>query len=112
MRSDRWPTAVVLGAVVLRVAAAVAIGDRFHFSDEAVYLDTAHRLLRGEGFGVTYAQTPGYPLFLATLSALLPDTVLAIRLAQGILAGLGSVLVYFLGERLAGRGPALVAASR
>jgi 4-amino-4-deoxy-L-arabinose transferase-like glycosyltransferase len=109
MRSDRWLTAVVLGAVVLRVAAAVAIGDRFHFADEAVYLDAAGRLLKGEGFGAAYAQTPGYPLFLAVLSSLLPNSVLAIRLAQGILAGLGSVLVYVLGERLAGRGPALVA---
>jgi hypothetical protein len=111
MRSDRWLTAVVLGAVVLRVTAAVVLGDRFHFSDEAVYLDTAHRLLRGEGFGLKYAQTPGYPLFLATLSALLPDTVLAIRVAQGILAGLGTALIYVLGERLAGRGPALAAAA-
>jgi 4-amino-4-deoxy-L-arabinose transferase-like glycosyltransferase len=111
MRSDRWLTAVILVAVVLRVAAAVAIGDRFHFADEAVYLDTARRLLHGEGFPPGYSQTPGYPLFLAMLSALLPDSVLAVRLAQGILAGLGSALVYALGERLAGRGPALLAAA-
>jgi hypothetical protein len=110
MRSDRWLTAVILAAVVLRVAAAVAIGDRFHFADEAVYLDTGRGLLQGEGFGVGYTQAPGYPLFLAILSALLPDGVLAIRLAQGILAGLGSAAIYLLGERLAGRGPALLAA--
>ena len=108
---DRWLTAVILTAVALRVAAAVAIGNRFHFADEAVYLDTARGLLQGEGFGVGYTQTPGYPLFLAMLSALLPDSLLAVRLAQGILAGLGSALIYVLGERLAGRGPALLAAA-
>jgi len=102
---------VLVSAVVLRVAAAVAIGNRFHFADEAIYLDAARRLLQGDGFGAAYAQTPGYPVFLAMLSAFLPDTVLAVRLAQSVLAGVGAGLVYLLGERLIGRVPALVAAA-
>jgi 4-amino-4-deoxy-L-arabinose transferase-like glycosyltransferase len=111
LRSERWLTAVVLGAIVLRVAAAAVIGNQFHFADEASYLDTARRLLQGEGFGVAFAQTPGYPIFLAMLSVLATDSVLTIRLAQAILAGLGTALVYVLAERLAGRGPALPAAA-
>lgn len=111
MRSDWWLTAVILAAAVVRVAAAVATGNRFHFADEAYYVDAARLLLRGGGLGVDYRQAPGYPVFLAILSALLPSTVLALRLAQGVLAGLGSALVYVLGDRLAGRGPALTAAA-
>jgi hypothetical protein len=104
-------TAVVLAAVMVRVTAAVAVGNRFHFADEAIYVDAAGRLLRGEGLGVGYQQAPAYPVFLAILSALMPSSILALRLAQGVLAGLGSTLVYVLTERLAGRGPALTAAA-
>jgi 4-amino-4-deoxy-L-arabinose transferase-like glycosyltransferase len=50
-------------------------------------------------------------MFLAILRAPLPGDILAIRLAQGVLGGLASVLVYALTERVAGRGPALAAAT-
>lgn len=111
MRSSRWLTAVVLAAVGVRVAAAVVIGNRFHFADEANYVDAARRLLDGHGLGVDYAPAPGYAVVLAILSIGLPGTILALRVVQGVLGGLGSAVVYVLTERLAGRGPALAAAA-
>jgi 4-amino-4-deoxy-L-arabinose transferase-like glycosyltransferase len=111
MRLNRSLTVVVLVAAALRVVAAMAIGNRFQFADEAIYVDAAHRLLHGGGFGVGYQQAPGYPVFLAVLAAPLPATILALRLGQGVLAGLGSALVYALAAPLAGSRPALIAAA-
>ena len=101
---------LVLVAVGVRVAAALLVGDRFYFADEASYVDTAHQLLRGQGFGAGFREAPGYPLLLASLLLPLPHTILALRIAQGVLAGLGAALVFVLTSRLAGRGPAVAAA--
>jgi 4-amino-4-deoxy-L-arabinose transferase-like glycosyltransferase len=110
-RFGGWLPALVLVAVAARVAAAIAVGNGFHFSDEATYVDTARRVLDGAGFAADYKQTPGYPVLLLVLSAGLPTTVLGLRLAQGVVTGLGTVLVFALGERLVGRGPAVAASA-
>jgi hypothetical protein len=111
LRWTRWLTAVVLTAAVTRAAGALAIGDRFYFADEAIYVDAAYRLLDGAGLGPDFRQAPGYPVLVAVFAAVVPSSILAIRLAQSALAALGSVVVYALAERLAGRGPALAAAA-
>ena len=61
----RWPLALLLVAVIARVAAALAIGGEFHFADEAIYLDAARRLSGGDGFGAAYRKVPAYPVFLS-----------------------------------------------
>jgi hypothetical protein len=100
---------LVLAAVAVRVAAGLVIGNRFYFADEATYVDTAYGLLQGHGFGAGYREAPGYPVVLAALLLVLPRTILALRLAQGVLGGLGAALIFALTSRLAGRGPALAA---
>jgi hypothetical protein len=107
----QWLAILVLAAVAARIAAAVAIGNRFYFADEATYVDAARRLLQGQGLGVNYPEAPGYPILLAALSVALPTTVLALRVAQGVLGGLGAAVVFAITERVAGRGPALTAAA-
>jgi hypothetical protein len=74
-------------------------------------MDAARRLLQGEDFGVSYAQTLGCPAPSGSALRVAPRHRAGPRMAEGILAGLRSALVYVVGERLAGRGPVLMAAA-
>jgi hypothetical protein len=103
--------AIVLVAVVARLAAVLALGDGFHFTDEADYADAARRLLGGEGFGASYQRVPGYPLLLALLGVAAPSSLLWLRLAQAAVAGIGAALVFVAAERLIGRLAAIAAAA-
>jgi hypothetical protein len=105
----RWPLALPLVAVIARVAAALAIGGEFHFADEAIYLDAARRLSGGDGFGAAYRKVPAYPVFLALLSFGAPAGLVFIRLAQAAVAGVGTLAVMALAERVAGRHAAVAA---
>jgi hypothetical protein len=91
--SVRRLTAVVLIALVPRTVAALALGNSFHFADEAGYADAARRLLSGEGFGDSYRGVPGYPALLALLGAPAPSAVVWLRLAQAVVAALGAAAV-------------------
>ena len=93
----------------VRLLAALVIGDRAYFPDETDYVDAAHALLAGHGFGADYYRGPIYPVLLAGLSILLPGPLGALRAAQGILAALGTLLVVGLAERIFGRRTALLA---
>ena len=103
--------AIVLLAVVARLAAVLALGDGFHFTDEADYADAARRLLGGEGFGASYQRVPGYPMLLALLGVAAPSSLLWLRLAQAAVAGIGAALVFLAAERLIGRPAAIAAAA-
>ncbi|MFL5495215.1 MAG: glycosyltransferase family 39 protein [Gemmatimonadales bacterium] len=105
-----WLAGLVLIALIPRVAAAVLLGNEFHFADEANYLDTAHRLLSGNGFGRKYLSVPAYPVFLAALAAPLAATLMWVRIAQAVVAALGAGLTFTVADRLIGR-PAAVAAA-
>jgi Dolichyl-phosphate-mannose-protein mannosyltransferase len=98
---------VALGGVP-RLVAAIAMGDGFHFPDEAVYADAARRLLVGAGFG-DYRRVPGYPALLAAFWAGLPDSVVWLRSAQAMLTAGGAGLLFVLADRLVGRNVALAA---
>ena len=100
--------AIVLVAVLARLAAVIALGGGFHFSDETAYADAALSLLGGEGFGAGYQRVPGYPLLLAMLGVPAPDSLLWLRLAQAAVAGIGAALVFVTAERLVGRPAAIV----
>lgn len=102
--SDR--TVVVLAAIaaLARVVAAIALGDRLHFIDEAIYLDAARHLLAGDGYGAGYANVPGQPLLLAVLAAPWPTSIALVRVAHAFLVGsLGVLLLHALGVRTVGR---------
>jgi hypothetical protein len=105
----RWVVTLLLLALVARIGAAVAVGDGFHFPDEAAYVDTAKRLAGGSGFGVEYSRVPAYPVFLALLSLGLPASVTFLRVGQAAVAALGSVLVFGLADRMFGRRAAIAA---
>jgi 4-amino-4-deoxy-L-arabinose transferase-like glycosyltransferase len=106
----RHLAAFVIIALIPRVAAAIALGNGFHFADEANYIDTVGRLLGGSGFGRKYAGVPAYPAFLAVLAAPLPNSVVWVRIAQAVVAALGAGLTFTLAERLLGRDAAIAAA--
>lgn len=108
--SVRRLTAIVLVALLLRVVAAVALGNGFHFADEVGYADAARRLLAGEGFAETYSRVPGYPALLALLGAPAPSTVLWLRLAQAVVAALGAAVTFVAADRLLGPAAATAAA--
>ena len=111
MSAPAWRVLLlVCAALAARTVAALALGNTFHFADEAVYLDTAGALLRGEGYGVEYGGAPGQPVLLAALRLLLPDTLIVMRVGHAVLTSLGCLLVYQLADRLAGRVAAAAAA--
>jgi hypothetical protein len=93
---------IALGAIT-RIAAALVLGDRFHFGDEAGYVDAARRLLGGQGFGADYVNVPAQPIFLALLAVPWPESVLLLRCAHALAVGLlGGLVLYVLGTRTVG----------
>jgi 4-amino-4-deoxy-L-arabinose transferase-like glycosyltransferase len=109
--TDRALVVAILGiGLVARVGIALASGNSFQFPDEAVYADTAHRLIAGQGFGPAYARVPAYPVFLASLAGPGWASVLVLRVVQAVLTGFGTVLLYAFTAQAIGRGPALAAA--
>lgn len=103
MRVDGVTAAWIALAVVTRLVAAILLGDRFHFIDEAIYVDAARALLAGNGYGDRYANVPAHPVFLALLAAPWSQSVVLLRCAQAIVTGvLGGVVLYALGTRTVG----------
>ena len=106
-----WPLiGLVAVALVPRLAAAIVLGNELHFVDEGIYVDTARRLLSGEGFGAHYSNVPAYPTLLAVLSAPFATSVVWLRLAQAVVAAFGAGLTFILAERMLGRATAIAAA--
>lgn len=105
----RWMVTLLLFALLARVGAALAVGEGFHFADEAAYVDAARRLADGSGFGAQYRNVPAYPVFLALLSLGFDVGLRFFRVAQAVVAALGSVTVFALGDRMFGRRAAIVA---
>jgi 4-amino-4-deoxy-L-arabinose transferase-like glycosyltransferase len=99
----------LLVALATRVAAALAVGSGLHFPDEAIYVDAARRLSMGGGFGLEYKNVPGYPVFLVVLSLGTDASVLYFRVAQGVVAAAGTLVVLALADRMFGQRAAIVA---
>src|SRR5205085_1178623 len=100
MKCSRSPNAM---AAATRVSAAIALGDRLHFIDEAIYVDAAHALLAGNGYGAGYVNVPAHPVFLAALAAPWPSHLVLVRCAHAIVTGLlGGWIVHALGRRTLG----------
>jgi hypothetical protein len=101
---------LLAAALAARVVAALLLGGAFHFVDEAIYLDAAARLRSGAGLGDAYTNVPGYPAFLAGLSALVGNGVVPLRVLQGAVVALGALLCFELARRLGGNRAGLAAA--
>ncbi len=97
-------------AVITRVAAAIVMGSEFHFADETHYVDAARSILSGDGFGQNYNRVPVFPVLLAGLLAVLPEPLVALRIAHAAVAGIIALVTLRLGERLFGYPAAAVAA--
>jgi hypothetical protein len=105
------PVATVFAlALLARLVAALAVGSGFRFFDETQYVDTAHRLLAGQGFERNYMKEPAYAVLLGILMSPLPSDLLSLRLAHAVIAALGCVLVFVVGRRIFGQVPALFGA--
>ena len=104
-----WGVVLLALALVVRVGALLTLGDGFHFADEAIYVDTARRISDGGGFGVEYQQAPGYPVLLMLLSFGLFEQLPFVRAAQAIMAAFGTLLVFWLADRMFGHRAAIAA---
>lgn len=99
----RSVVALAVVAALARIVAALALGDRLHFVDEAIYLDAARHLLAGDGYGAGYANVPGQPLLLAVLAAPWPTSIMLVRVAHALVVGVvGVLLLHGLGVRTVG----------
>jgi len=95
---------ILLGLIALAIAsrgmAAWWLGDSLYFDDEAVYVDAARELVDDGRFADSFRREPAYPVFLALLTVLLGDSVMALRLGQAVVIGLGGLILFALGRRL------------
>lgn len=96
-------------ALVARLGAAVSLAGGFHFADEAIYVDAAHRLQGGGGFSPDYNNVPAYPVLLAMLSFGFPVGPTFLRFAQAAVGAFGTLAVFALADRVFGRRVAIVA---
>ncbi len=103
MPRRRLTVALVALAAITRLAAALVLGDRLHFIDEAIYVDAARELLAGHGFGAAYTNVPAQPVFLAVLAAPWPSALGLLRCAHALVTGvLGATILHVLGTRAFG----------
>jgi len=120
--------AIVALAVLLRVGAALYLGDRVEpisgAYDQVSYDALAQRLLAGHGFSFPvpwYPFTPAdrptahwsylYTVYLAGVYALFGHHPLAARLIQAVVSGLHCWFAYRIGRRLFGETVGIVAAA-
>ncbi len=116
----RLPTAIVLIALLIRVA-AIAGDDGFKPANDSLEYDYyARSIAAGDGLprsgyllygGPTAIHGPGYPFLLGGVYALTGDSVTAGRLAGAALGALVVLLLYLLTMRIWGRRVGLVAAA-
>jgi 4-amino-4-deoxy-L-arabinose transferase-like glycosyltransferase len=127
-QARRWLLSIVAVAVLLRLGAALAMGDHVEvlpgINDQVSYDALARSLLAGRGFTfptswwpATPANTPTafwsflYTLYLAGVYGVFGVHPLVARLIQAIVAGLlGPWLIYRIGRRVFGSTAGLVAA--
>ncbi len=126
---NRWLLAIIVIAVLLRLAAAIYMGNHVEalpgIYDQISYDNLARRVLTGHGFSfgeswwpATAANAPTahwsflYTLYLVAVYGLFGVVPLAARIFQAVIAGiLMPVLLYRLGSRVFGQVVGLVAAA-
>ena len=127
-RQRRWLAVILFVSVVLRLAAALYMGDRVvplpGTYDQVTYDALAQSLLAGRGYSFTrdwWPATPAnaptahwsflYPLYLAAVYGLFGHHPLIARLIQAIVSGiLLPLLVFRIGRRIFGARVGLTAA--
>lgn len=109
-------------ALVVRLLYILSLPQTLSF-DESHYQDIVHRLLTGQGYSFssdayhtavagqpTSFQEPVYPLFLSGLYAVLGlENYWAARLCQAFVGAFIPVVIFLMGEKVAGKGIGLVA---
>lgn len=107
---------IVLVALVLRVVYVLQSRASPLFDapdmDALYHVEWARALVRGEDYAPgPFFRAPGYPWFLALLTRVFGEGLLAPRLVQAVIGAGSCALVYLLGARLFDRRTGLVAAS-
>ncbi len=120
-RSGRWlaPAAIVLVALVVRVAVVVADDGYRPANDPLQYDDIARSIAAGDGYppsqillhgGPSAFRGPAYSYVLGGVYALTGDSVAAGRILGAALGSVAVLLLYLVARRIWGRRVALVAA--
>lgn len=130
MAASSFPRSFVLLAATVGLAARLAFGLGYWVNeamnrDEIEYLSLARSLASGHGYVYDenlkkgpvepFGRAPGYPLFLALVGGGRPQSVdavpVSVKVAQSIVGALGVVLIALAAFRMAGRRPAMAAAT-
>ena len=110
----RVPALIALLAVAVRWAhvASLALNDpafTHPFMDMRWHVEWARAMAMGAWKPEPFFRAPLYPFFIGALFAVFgPNSLLAIRLTQGVLGALGCVVIWALGNRLGGQKTAIV----
>jgi 4-amino-4-deoxy-L-arabinose transferase-like glycosyltransferase len=111
-----WLVGLLTISFTLRLAVALIIPIEYRFEADAVkYVADARNLINlgvfGEEPGIPYALVPpGYPLFIATIFAPTNQSMMAVRLAQAVLAITMVWLTFCVGQEVASKRVGLWAA--
>ena len=102
LRFLRRPILIFWAALIVRLVYIAFLPEGYYFSDFRNYEQAAVSLLSGDGFGAEYQRPPLYPLFIAAHYLLFGPHFFPMRLMQGVLGALGSLLIYWIARRLLG----------
>ncbi|NLP10358.1 glycosyltransferase family 39 protein [bacterium] len=96
-----WAPALVLVALVLRLAYVSTLPNQVLYSDERDHLQLAASLAQGRGYELeagrpTAVRPPGYPLFLAVWHRLGLQSLPALRMVQAVIGAAAVWLLYLL----------------
>ena len=112
-RDSRALAAVFFAGLALRIAFVLAIRPT-PVSDPRWYLGRAIGIVHGAGYSVgghpTAFWPPGWPYFLAGVIRIAGPSPFAAEIAQALLNALTVAIVFLIGRRIFGRGPAIAGA--
>ncbi|MBI4351434.1 MAG: glycosyltransferase family 39 protein [Elusimicrobia bacterium] len=96
---NRFPAAVFLFALALRLAYVLPLSPDKLSPDASSWMDIALGIAQGSGFGGT-TRAPGFAFFLAGIFSVFGKSVAAVRVLQAVLGACTCVLIYKTGKRL------------
>jgi 4-amino-4-deoxy-L-arabinose transferase-like glycosyltransferase len=100
---------LLLVALVVRLGFVAVMPREILWPDGREYVEVAHSLLAGRGYGLQTVRPPGYPTFIAAVWALTGPHLIALRVVEAVLSVVTAALIGLLGMRGFGRSAGLVA---
>lgn len=93
---------IFFAALCVRGLFIFTLQDGYYFPDSVIYSDAAISLLTTGSLGNSYDRPPGYAVFLSGIFFLFGESILAIRIVEGVIGGLLAVVIAIIARRIGG----------